>query len=259
MSMAALDWAFACDVKGPAKAVLIVLANHAGDDGACWPSLDRIAAHSGLAKRTVQDALAALASRGVIADEGPSGHRTTRYRVNMAPRATVAPDATVAGDATVAPPATVARAATVAPAATEQWQEPPQNSGASRHQTLNEPSLNLEEKKEARKPRRRAGGDPLPDPPSWLDAEAWGRFVSHRAAIRKPLTPDAAFLTWRKLDDMRRNGLDPACALDASVANGWQGVFEPKVQARSPPKTNRIGEALRDLGLTDQEDLWAAN
>lgn len=238
MSIAALDWAFACDVKGPAKAVLIVLANHAGDDGACWPSLDRIAAHSGLAKRTVQDALAALASRGIIADEGPSGHRTTRYRVNMAPRATVAP------------PATVARAATVAPDATEQWREPPQNSGASRHQTLNEPSLNLFEEKGARKPRRKGGGDPLPDPPAWLDAAAWGRFVSHRAAMRKPLTPDAAALTWRKLGDMRRRGGDPAAALDASVANGWQGVFEPKSdRGGGEQRISALGQRLVGLGL----------
>ena len=48
------------------KLVLCNLANHADENGRCWPSIRAIADETGLAASTVQEALRALERRGLI-------------------------------------------------------------------------------------------------------------------------------------------------------------------------------------------------
>jgi len=57
------------DLKGPARAVLIVLADRADDNGKCYPGMGRIAAESGFSRSTVKTALKALKSDGLISWE----------------------------------------------------------------------------------------------------------------------------------------------------------------------------------------------
>ena len=83
MSMAALDWAFECEVRGPGKAVLIVLANHANESDECWPSHERIARHSGFSLRAVRYAVRDLVAYGFIAIEEQPG-RPLRYLLRTA-------------------------------------------------------------------------------------------------------------------------------------------------------------------------------
>lgn len=66
VSNSALSWARPLPVKGPAKAVLIALADHANMDDECWPSHATLANDTGLARSTVIKALAALRAQGLI-------------------------------------------------------------------------------------------------------------------------------------------------------------------------------------------------
>lgn len=82
MSIEALNWAFKQPVKGPAKAVLIVLADHVDQDGWCWPSIARLGFRSGFAERAVQMALRQLARDGqILAEIGVGRGRVSRYKV----------------------------------------------------------------------------------------------------------------------------------------------------------------------------------
>ncbi len=84
MSRAALEWAFEAPVEGPAKAVLLVLADHANAEGRCWPGMARIVARSGFQERTVRRALRALEEAGHIEVGGRPGS-VPEYRVLSRP------------------------------------------------------------------------------------------------------------------------------------------------------------------------------
>jgi hypothetical protein len=56
--------------------------------------------------------------------------------------------------------------------------------------------------------------------------EAWDDFVDHRKQIRKPLTELAAKKLLQILSEM--SPVDAVTAINNSIANGWQGIFEPK-------------------------------
>ena len=58
MSVRALSWSFALPLQDmAAKAVLHALADHADEDGKCWPSLKRIALFAGCSENTARRAL----------------------------------------------------------------------------------------------------------------------------------------------------------------------------------------------------------
>lgn len=76
MSVAATRWALTQRDVGRAKLVLVVLADHAGDAGVCWPSLKLIAAECDIkTTETVGKHLRSLEDRGLI-------RRVGRQRVN---------------------------------------------------------------------------------------------------------------------------------------------------------------------------------
>lgn len=82
MSIEALNWAFKQPTKGPAKAVLIVLADHADQDGSSWPSVERQCFRSGFSERTVRMALRQLEQEGKIRSQiGVGRGHVSRYQV----------------------------------------------------------------------------------------------------------------------------------------------------------------------------------
>ena len=67
MSIRAMVWAFEQQCPSPAaKLVLIKLADHADDEGRCWPSQSRIASDCGLTRQWVNAQVKALAKLGLI-------------------------------------------------------------------------------------------------------------------------------------------------------------------------------------------------
>jgi hypothetical protein len=64
--------------------------------------------------------------------------------------------------------------------------------------------------------------------PDWLSKEVWSEFKAMRTKIRKPLTPEAERLLFIDLEVIKKNGHDPIAAINNSIKNSWQGIFEPK-------------------------------
>lgn len=65
----------------------------------------------------------------------------------------------------------------------------------------------------------------------------WGNWLQHRQEIKKPLTPTSAKQQLEKLKDIGE--ARSIAALKHSMANGWQGIFEPdpsKTPPTPPPK-----------------------
>lgn len=72
--------------------------------------------------------------------------------------------------------------------------------------------------------------DPLSIPvPEWLDASSWSEWVAYRKqsgkAIKTELTVIKAFSLLKQCLD---EGHDPVAVINASIANGYQGLFKPK-------------------------------
>lgn len=85
MSVHALSWVFRhSEATLGARLVLLVLADHAKDDGTfAWPSVETMAAQARLSKRAVQAALRRLEADGHIRSRGQSKAGTTIYDVLM--------------------------------------------------------------------------------------------------------------------------------------------------------------------------------
>lgn len=85
MSIETLSWVLKhSEAKLGARLVLIVLADHAGEDGvAAWPAVATIAQKSRLSRRAVQDALRKLEQDGAIRRRGLHGSGTVVWDVIM--------------------------------------------------------------------------------------------------------------------------------------------------------------------------------
>jgi len=89
-------------------------------------------------------------------------------------------------------------------------------------------------------PRGKVKFDPLSIPvPEWLDASSWSEWVAYRQqsgkAIKTELTVTKAFSLLKQCLD---EGHDPVAVINASIANGYQGLFKPKFSLSSR-KTGR--------------------
>jgi hypothetical protein len=82
---------------------------------------------------------------------------------------------------------------------------------------------------------RGCGGKP-PDLPDVLNndvfLEAWADWVRHRSEIRKPLKPTTIKKQLKKLAAM--GVVRAVAAIEHSIANGYQGLFEPKTPPGVP-------------------------
>lgn len=67
MSLKAMGWAWKQETKSSGeRLVLLALADHAGEDGECWPHSGKIAEKCGLDPKTVQRHITALHERGLV-------------------------------------------------------------------------------------------------------------------------------------------------------------------------------------------------
>jgi DNA-binding transcriptional ArsR family regulator len=87
MSFPATAWALEQPVSVTEKVVLLTLASHADEYGACWPSIKRLVRQTNVSESTVHRALKSLAAKGLIVAEerrGENGRsRSNRYILNM--------------------------------------------------------------------------------------------------------------------------------------------------------------------------------
>ncbi|HHT5687678.1 TPA: replication protein [Raoultella ornithinolytica] len=93
--------------------------------------------------------------------------------------------------------------------------------------------------------------------PDWLSAEVWSSWVAYRRDLKKPIkSQQTVTQAINLLDRCRLNGYSPEEIINQSIANGWQGLFEPK-GARPPRRQeSRVTErfADKDYGKTEIPD-----
>lgn len=74
--------------------------------------------------------------------------------------------------------------------------------------------------------------------PDWLPNEVWEEFKQHRKQLKKPMSDLAQKKSIKQLEKMRSEGQDVVEVIEASIANGWQGLFNIKSQGESHGKGN---------------------
>lgn len=75
------------DLPRDEKIVLLAFADHADDDGVCWPAVERIALKCGYSERSIQRKLGPLQDRGLLVEMDPAfvGGRGQMRRFRVSP------------------------------------------------------------------------------------------------------------------------------------------------------------------------------
>lgn len=185
--------------------ILLALADWANDDGVCWPSMQKLADKARVDRRSAQRIVRKLVQQRLISiDEG--GGRANQHQYTVERAALCRPLEN--GDIQNSDIGDTERATL----GTERATFPTQRATPVSPDPLVDP----------------LDHDPSVDPPYAGSAfsEALAAFERQRTKMRKPITPDARRLLYRKLSDW---GEDVATrALEDAVINRWQGVFEPR-------------------------------
>ncbi|WP_156835315.1 replication protein [Klebsiella quasipneumoniae] len=90
--------------------------------------------------------------------------------------------------------------------------------------------------------------------PDWLSAEIWSSWVVYRRDLKKPIkSQQTVTQAINLLDRCRLNGYSPDEIINQSIANGWQGLFEPKGAKPQPRQQVRVAENFsgKDYGQTE--------
>ncbi|SSL02199.1 replication protein [Klebsiella pneumoniae] len=90
--------------------------------------------------------------------------------------------------------------------------------------------------------------------PDWLSAEIWSSWVAYRRDLKKPIkSQQTVTQAINLLDRCRLNGYSPEEIINRSIANGWQGLFEPKGAKQPSRAPSRVSEnfAGKDYGQTE--------
>lgn len=90
--------------------------------------------------------------------------------------------------------------------------------------------------------------------PDWLSAEIWSSWVAYRRDLKKSIkSQQTVTQAINLLDRCRLNGYSPEEIINQSIANGWQGLFEPKGAKQPSRAPSRVSEnfAGKDYGQTE--------
>lgn len=223
---------FESETLGPTdRLVMLALADHAGDDGICYPSIARLCQRTGLGERAVQGIIKRLKDAGhITAKIGGGRGNATAYTIRLNP----APDAPIETPHQMPPISINPAFGALNPA---DYSLNPAPDAPEPYRTVIEPK----KKKDA--PDARGILSALCEVVSEDTAEA---FIAHRKAKRSPLTLKAAQLTADKV----RGHSDADAVLLNSIANGWTGVFPDKAS----PKGQKNGQTDRrqfDAAITE--------
>ncbi len=93
--------------------------------------------------------------------------------------------------------------------------------------------------------------------PDWLSTEIWSSWVAYRRDLKKPIkSQQTVTQAINLLDRFRLNGYSPEEIINQSIANGWQGLFEPKGARPQRRQESRVTErfADKDYGKTEIPD-----
>lgn len=94
--------------------------------------------------------------------------------------------------------------------------------------------------------------------PDWMPAEVWREWEGHRRELRKPLTASAAQAQLRQLAAWKDRGHDPPSIIRTSIANGWQGLFEPKNKGEQHNVVKSKSQRAREAAQRGLDELEAS-
>jgi hypothetical protein len=118
------------------------------------------------------------------------------------------------------------------------------------HATILSSTILLKENSGEKERANVKSADPLPftSQEFALAVERWER---HRSELRHKLTPEARAAWLRKCEAMGE--ARSIAAIDHSIANGWQGMFEPKAEERRPqPSSGSVPPMDRNAPVTSK-------
>lgn len=90
--------------------------------------------------------------------------------------------------------------------------------------------------------------------PDWLSAEIWSSWVAYRRDLKKPIkSQQTVTQAINLLERCKCSGYQPEEIINQSIANGWQGLFEPKGIKQPARNQTRVSEnfAGKDYGQTE--------
>lgn len=183
--------------------VLLAMADIADDDGKLWPSVARVAEKSRMSERNARRIIRLLEADGWLETTVNRGRNNTSfYRIKT-------DKITGQDNRTNCPPG----------------QMEPEN----RTNRVIKPDIAVspEPSRNHQEPSKKGAREVFAILGEVLSQGVATDFIAHRKALRKPLTARAAELVAGKL----RGCSDPDAVANASIMNGWQGVFPE----REPP------------------------
>lgn len=208
------------DLDPSERLVMLSLADHADDDGYCYPSIKRLCERSSLSERTVQSTIKKLVGRGFLTVNYGAGRNGTNVFIISATPANLAPPQ-------ISHPA--------ADAPRKSRTTPPQISHLPPATVAPKPSRTIKE------PSDNNTGEAVACLAEVVGEDLAKAFVAHRKASKSPLTVGASQLIAKKLAGFA----DPAAAIETSIMNGWKGVFpERPPPAAAAPTVPRIRAQL---------------
>jgi hypothetical protein len=201
------------------RLVMLCLADHADDNGQCYPSIQRICDRTGMGERGVQNVIRRLSSNGRLSVENGGGrHVRNGYTITLNPAHNAAyhdekprTENPVSGAETPHPITETPHPITINPAP----------GAPETPRTVKEPSVS--KTREALLTVLR---------PETADA-----FIAHRKAKRAKMTDHAADLIARSL----MGHPDPDAVVNESIKNGWTGVFPDGFKSNSQQKAKPNG------------------
>lgn len=214
------------DASGSAWKVFLALRSMRNSENYCWPSVEGLAAISGMSSSTVKQALAELVNLAWIGVEVHARRGSVvrhGYRILTEPKTTPVIDDRAENHPGTEPKTT------------------PVEASPSRISSRHRAEFRLQSKAIKEKTNTEAQGSMFPtaknnstfELPDWIPAALWQDFVEMRREKKKELTIGAAKIILLKLERMRANGHDPMQSLENSIMHGWTGVFEPKTPSQA--------------------------
>jgi len=219
--------------------VLLALADWSDDDGYCFPSMEQLAHKARIDRRSARRILRTLESDTFVrvilgaGRKSTTGSNTNRYQINLDKLAEIR-------KRTELPPLAKEDTAdtqrgTLAPAKGD--------IANSRRGTPASPDPSLEP----------SDLEPSEDPPyrSTDFLSALRAFENSRKNMKKPLTAEARRLLYKKLRGWSEQTATEA--LENSVMNRWQGVFEPRRNGNA--ESNRPNDTNSSFEFTPQSRI----
>ena len=179
--------------------VLIALADHADDQGRCYPSIGRLAKRTKLSDRGVQKVISRLIEKGFVSVSPCAGQGGSNlYTVTATPEPSSPLNDVHPRTAFTTPPNHVRKT--------------PEPRSPKPSRTVIEPSFSKTEAK------------PVEILAEVASENAASSFVAFRKQIKKPLTATAAGRLRGSLSQIKAQGGDPDDALGMAEERGWQSI-----------------------------------